>query len=83
MTITEYKEQSEKIEKYDKCTDRISVIVRNRHIIQNGILSIQCAYDKQVDFDYLGDNFKQRLIENIVSFLNREIVNIRKEMEEI
>ncbi len=83
MTDIEYKEQSERVEKYNKCADKVSVIEEKKSAIQNGILSIQCSRDKQIDFDYLGDNFKQRLIENIVSFLDEEIENIKKEMEKI
>lgn len=83
MTNIEYKDQSERIEKYKKCSGRIFSIEKKKFAIQNGILSIQCSYDKQIDFDYLGEDFKQRLIENIVSFLDGEIENIKKEMEKI
>ncbi len=83
MTDTEYKELSDRIEKYKKCADKISVIEKKKLAIRNGILSIQCAYDKQIDFNYLGDNFKQRLTKNVASFLDGEIENIKKEMGKI
>lgn len=83
MTDAEYKEQNERIKKYNKCTDRISVIESKKSAIQNGILSIQCVYDKQINFDYLGDDFKEKIVENIISFLDTEIQNIKKSMEGI
>lgn len=83
MTDIEYKEQSERVGKYNKCSDKVSVIEKKKSAIQNGILSIQCSGDKQIDFDYLGNDFKKRLIENIVSFLDSEIENVKKEMENI
>lgn len=67
MTDIEYKEQNERVEKYNKCADMISVIEKKKSAIQCGISSIQCAY-RNIDFDYLVDNFKKRLIGNIVLF---------------
>ena len=62
MTETEYKEQKERLSRYEKARDRIAVIAKVRALINNGILSINCAYDKHVDFDYLGDEFKKMLV---------------------
>lgn len=83
MTESEYKEQSERLEKYKKAADRLSVITRRRAEINNGILSMNCAYDKQVNFDYLGEDFKEKLKNIIVSFFDAEIETIRKSMEDI
>lgn len=83
MTESEYKKQSERLGKYKNAQDRISVIERKKSIIENGILSINCDYDKNIDFDYLGDGFKQKLVETITSFLESEIEEIKKSMEDI
>lgn len=83
MTELEYKEQSERTERYKNAQDKISVIEKKKSAIQNGLLSINCAYDKQIDFDYLGDDFKQRMVDCIVSFLDTEIETIRKSMADI
>ena len=81
MTEAEYKEQKERISRYEKARDRIAVITKDRDLINNGILSINCAYDKHVDFDYLGDEFKKMLVNHITSFLNNEIENVKKSMD--
>lgn len=83
MTESEYKEQNERIKKYENAQDRICAIEKNKYKIRNGLLSINCAYDRQVDFDYLGDDFKERMINSISSFLDTEIETIRKSMEDI
>lgn len=83
MTELEYKEQSERLEKYKKAEDKISVISRKKSEISNGILSIRCAQNKEVNFNYLGDDFKERLLGNILSFLDSEIESIKKSMEDI
>lgn len=83
MTELEYKEQGERVEKYKNAQDKISVIEKKKSAIENGISSMNCAYDRQIDFDYLGDYFKQRLICAIVSFFDTEIETIRKSMEDI
>lgn len=83
MTELESKEQSERLEKYKKAEDGISVLERKKSQINNGILSIECTCDKSVDFDYLGEDFKENLTRNIISFLDSEIQSIRKSMEDI
>lgn len=83
MTESEYKEQSERLRAYENAQDKLSVIEKKKSAIGNGILSMNCAYDRQIDFDYLGDDFKQRLIDVITSFLETEIETIRKSMEDI
>lgn len=83
MTELEYKNQSERIEKYKNVQDKISVIEKKKSAIQNGLLSMNCAYGRQIDFDYLGEDFRQRLSDVIVSFLDTEIETMRKSMEVI
>lgn len=83
MTESEYKKLRGCLQKYEKEADRLSVITRKRAEINNGILSMNCAYDKQVNFDYLGEDFKEKLKNVIVSFLDAEIETIRKSMEDI
>lgn len=83
MAESEYKEQNARLEKYNNIRDRISVITRKKSEINNGILSINCAYDKVIDFDYLGDDFKGRLLNNIISFLYSEIEASKKSMENV
>lgn len=83
MTDVEYKKQNERVEKYNKCSDRISVIESKKSAIQNGILSIQCNYGRRIDFGYLGDDFKEKIVENIILLLDEEIENIKKIMEDI
>lgn len=83
MTELEYKKQSERIERYKNVQDKISVIEKKKSAIQNGLLSMNCAYDRQIDFDYLGEDFKQKLSDVIVSFLDTEIETTRKSMEVI
>lgn len=83
MTESEYKEQSERIKKYENAQGRICAIEKKKSAIQNGLLSMNCVYDRQVDFDYLGDDFKERLINSIASFLDTEIEAIRKSMGDI
>ena len=83
MTEKEYKELQARLEKYKCAEDRISVLERKKSSIQNGIMLITCAYQRQVDFDYLGDDFKERLVECICYFLDTEIQHIRESMDEI
>ena len=83
MTETEYKEQKERLSRYEKARDRIAVIAKVRALINNGILSINCACDKHVDFDYLGEEFKERLVNHITSFLDNEIENAKQSMEDV
>ena len=83
MTEAEYKEQKERISRYEKARDRIAVIVKDRTLINDGILSINCANDKHVDFDYLGEEFKERLVIHITSFLDNEIENVKKSMDDV
>ena len=52
MTDVEYKEQNERVEKYNKCADRISVIEKKKALIKSGIIYIQCRF-RAVDFDCL------------------------------
>lgn len=83
MTELEYKEQSERMKRYKNAQDRISVIEKKKSAIQNGLSSMNCAYDKRIEFDYLGEDFKQRLVDFIVSFLDTEVETIRKSMGDI
>lgn len=83
MTESEYKEQSERLKKFKSAQDEISAIENRKAKIRNGILSINCDYNKEVDFKYFGDDFEERLINNITSFLDSEIETIRKSMEDI
>lgn len=83
MTELECREQSERVKKYNSAQDRISVIEKKKSAIRNGLFSMNCAYERNIDFDYFGDEFKQRLIDAITSFLETEIEIIRKSMEDI
>lgn len=83
MTESECKEQSERLEKYRNMQDKISVIVKKKSQISSGIISIKCMGSNVVDFDYLGDDFRERLTENILSLLDSEIETIKKSMETI
>ena len=83
MTELEFEKQENRILKYKNAIDKIAAIENKKAKIKNGILSIKCAYDKDIDFEYLGNEFKERLIQNIVSFFDSEIENIKKSMEEI
>lgn len=83
MTEAEYKEQKERISRYEKARDRIAVITKDRDLINDRISSINCANDKHVDFDYLGEEFKERLIDNITWFLDNKIENVKKSMDDV
>ncbi|MFQ9515311.1 MAG: hypothetical protein ACLRZ9_05735 [Eubacterium sp.] len=82
MTKQEFENQSKRIEKYKDAMDRIAVIENKIIQVQNGILVIECDYTR-FDFEYLGKGFKKRLAENVVQFLNSEIENLKKIIEEI
>lgn len=83
MTESEFTKQNMRVEKYKNEYGKIGVIENKRTAISNGILSIQCEYNRTIDFDFLGDYFKERLQNVIILFLDSEIEAIRKSMEEI
>ena len=88
MTESEYKEQSERLGRYRKAADRLSVITQKKADISNGVISIDCVstncdYGKQIDFEYLGEDFKKMLTDSVVSFLDSEIETIKKSMDDI
>lgn len=82
MTKEEYKEQSERLKQYKSAMDKISVIERKKSQISVGICFIQTPHEN-IDFDYLGDDFGNRLMDHITSFLDTEIQKAQKEMEAI
>lgn len=83
MTESEFIKQNTRIEKYKNEYGKIGVIEGKRTAISNGIFSISCKYSRTIDFDFLGDDFKERLQNAIVSFLDSEIEAIKKSMEDI
>lgn len=80
MTEEEYKNQSERTGKYESAKDKISVLERKKLLISAGIYSVKtlCA---DIDFEYLGNDFKNRFTEHIIGFFDAEIEKIKREME--
>lgn len=83
MTESEYKQQIERINQYNAAINKISIISEKKQLIIDDGLAFVCSENRWIYFDYLGEDFKQRLINNITSFFDLEIESIRKSMEDI
>lgn len=83
MTASEYKKQGERLEKYKRAENRISDISRIKSAISAGIISIDCACNREILFDNFGEEFKDKLSKTIIELLDLEIENTEKYMEDI
>ena len=78
MTETEYKKQSERLEKYKKAENRMSNISEMKSAISKGIISINCAYDREIHVAGFGQEFEERLAKVIMEILDLEIEDTAK-----
>lgn len=83
MTESEYNEQKERLEEYRSAQNKVSSIAAMKLKINVGIREIQCDHGNKINLALYDEDFCNRLKDNIVSFLDKEIECIKKSMEDI
>lgn len=83
MTAEEKEVMEKRLAEYKKCDSKIFAIRRRMECMKTPVESLRCYTQNAVDFDFLGEDFKNRLAENICEFCENEIKSIEEHMKEI
>lgn len=81
MNIEEFRKDKNRVEDFESTLNKLNEFEGQKNAIQNGILHITTAYNKQVSFD--DSNFEEEIIDAIVGVYESKITYLQNELERI